>query len=324
MSAAKKQPTATRTVMYQAAPEDLCIIGGRSLPKAEQGRYDTELDESHALHDARLAQPLLPEFINNIDAHGVDTPILATTLEGVLTVVAGRSRVRAARLVNQRRRSRGEPLLKIDCKIKRGPAVVLMGAMITENEARRDDDMLAKLAKLKSFMNRGVSLADAALSFNVTVNVAKSWLALDDHATKATRKALANGRISASAALALAKTRDPVLQQKALDVLLNHAPASKGSARNAKRAVSAARTGQTVLAPIPGPAPALPATTLTHANLTTFLAAVQAAPHPSHSSPAALAWWDGVEEALQCLVVDGEGAEVDARLAALWRGIRGA
>lgn len=297
-----------RNSMYVADPSDLCIIGGSVLVGDERGELDTEATADDELFDPRLQDALTDEFINNIDAHGVDTPILIAKINDVATVVAGRSRVRAARAVNARRKARGEPGIKVDCKMKRGTAASLMGAMIAENEARRDDDLMSKIAKLKRYMNRGISVEDAATTFNVTAAVAKTWLAFDDNAINATKKAVEQGKISPSAAIVLARTKEPEKQKEALDELLVSAPAgTKGSARAARIATN--NTGGTNVVGVTD-----------KRTLKQLLDAVMEVPHPHNSSEKTLAWWEGVEDTLKLVI--GEKDRGDQRLIDILGGVR--
>lgn len=293
-----------RNSMWSVDPDDLCIVGGKCLPKDEQGPNDTEEDEENSLYDVRLHEPLTPEFINNIYAVGVDTPIIIAKLDDFATVVVGRSRVRAARVANKRRKANGEPLIKVDCKMKRDTDVGLMGTMISENEARRDDDMMTKIGKLKRFMNKGVSPEDAAIRFNVTLATIKNWLAFDDNALAVTKKAVEQGKISPSAATTLARIKEPEKQKEALEALLEHAPAgSKGSTRAARIAANNAGAGNV--------------TGVTDKKtLKTFLAAVQDTSHPN-ASEKTLAWWEGVEDTLKLVI--GEAA--DQRLRTILIGV---
>ena len=293
-----------RNSMWTIDPDDLCIVGGKALPKDEQGPLDTAEDEDHALYDRRLYEPLTQEFINNIYAVGVDTPILIAKLEDLATVVAGRSRVRAARVANKRRIANGEPPIKIDCKMKRDTDVGLMGTMITENEARRDDDLLSKIAKLKRFMNKGISLEDAAIRFNIAPATAKNWLAFDDNALSATKKAVEQGRISPSAGTTLARIKEPEKQKEALEALLEHAPAGgKASTRAARVAANNAgvsnKQGVT-----------------DKRSLKALLAAVQDTSHPN-AGEKTLAWWEGAEDMLKLVL----GEEAEPRLRALLVGV---
>ncbi len=308
MSKDKKQAfDFARNSMWSVDPMDLCIIGGKCLPKDEQGPLDTEEDTEHALYDLRLHEPLTEEFVNNVYAIGVDTPILIAKLDDKAVVVAGRSRVRAARLANKRRKEKGEPLIKVDCKMKRDNEVGLMGTMISENEARRDDDMMTRITKFKRYLNKGVSIEDAAVRFNVSVATAKTWLAFDDNAIAATKKAVESGKISPSAAMALARTKEPEKQKEALDHLLEHAgEGGRGTERAARMATRKAGSGNVI-------------GVTDKKTLKKLFEAVQNVPHSHNSSEKTLAWWEGVEAALG-LVIGEEDA--DARIDGVLQQVR--
>jgi hypothetical protein len=223
-----------RNSIYSVDPFDIVIIGGRGLPKEQASDDDTGDGPEHELYDLRTLEDISEEFINNIDAYGVMTPISITKIDGQAVVVAGRQRVKAARAVNLRRAARGEAALKVECKVVKPPkAAGLMGAMIAENEARRDDSLLAKIEKLKAFMARGVSLEDAARTFCIQTQTAKRWLSFDENATKEVVKAVEAGQISTSAAIQVARVKDPEEQRQALAALKGSGNASVREARRA-------------------------------------------------------------------------------------------
>ena len=280
--------------LWSVDPMELCVIGGKVLFADECGPLDTDDGPDHDLYDERVNEMLAEEFINSIDAHGVDTPILIVKLNDVATVIAGRKRVRAARIVNLRRKSRGEPPIKIDCKLKRTSGVGLLAAMITENEGRTDDKMLTKIEKLKRLMGRGVSIEDAAIHFCVGLPVVKGWLAFEDNATAETKAAARAGRLSASAGAELAKITNPDAQREKLASML-----SSGGKVSARTARSASRTARGKTADV--------------ADKTTqkkLLSVVQGTSHPKVSEKTA-AWWEGAEEMLKLIL---GVTDVDKRL----------
>lgn len=276
-----------RNTMWSIDPDDLCIIGGKKLPAAERGGLDTDDSEEHELYDPRILEPIAEEYILNIDAHGVDTPILIAKINDVAVVIAGKTRVRAARIVNRRRKSRGEPPLSIDCKIKRGNTTSLLAAMIVENEARRDDGIPAKIEKLKKLMDRGVSTDDAAVIFGVKTKTVKGWLAFEDNATPETKRAAEAGRLSHTAAAKLAQIKDPDEQRKTLEGML----ATDGRVTKATATI-AAKTAN-------GKKVAISVTDKrTQRRLLSY---VQNLSH-GQASEKTMAWWEGVEEALKLVV----------------------
>lgn len=280
--------------LWSVDPNDLCIIGGHLLPADERGALDTDDGPDHDLYDERVNEPLTEEFINNVDAHGVDTPVIIVKLDDVATIVAGRKRVRAARIVNLRRKKRGEPPIKVDCKLKRVSGSGLLAAMITENEARTNDGLLTKIEKLKRLMARGVSPEDAAIHFSVGVATVKGWLAFEDNATVETKAAARAGKLSASAAAELTRITNPEKQREKLVQMIGSG--EKVSAR-AARAVSRTARGKGA-----GVADKKTQKKLLHI--------VQSTSHPNISEKTA-AFWEGAEEMLKLVL----GADsVDSRL----------
>lgn len=301
-NSSKKAFDAGRNTMWSFDPLELCIVGGKCLPKDEQGPLDTAVDENDALWDPRLYEAMAEEFCANVSTFGVDTPILVVKRDGVPMVVAGRRRVRAARLANRKRKSRGEPLMKVDAKQKRDTDAGLLGALIQENEGRHDDDLLSKLTKAKRLMNSGVSPEDVALRFQVSLAHFKTWLAFDDNALTATKKAVEAGKISPSTAITLARIKEPEKQKEALDEVLTHvAEGGKASPRIARNV--AKDKGNNVKAGVTD-----------QRTLKRLFDSIQGISHPHNSSEKTLAWWEGAEEML-ALVMGEKG--VNERLTTL-------
>lgn len=243
----KKAFDFARNTMWSPDPLDLCIIGGKKIAHAdERGLLDTDDGPDHTLWDARILDPLDEGFLANITVFGVDSPIVITKINGVAVVIAGKTRVRAARRANKKRKAAGEPLIKIDCKMKRDSEIGLLGAMIHENEARRNDDVLAKIDKLKRFLNKGGSIEDAALRYGVGTPTIKGWLAYDDNALTDTKKAVESGKISQTAGATLARISDPAQQKKALAEMLLQAVNGRTSTRAARIAAEQTGAGRAV------------------------------------------------------------------------------
>lgn len=298
----KKAFEAGRNTMWSFDPLEVCIIGGECLPVEERGPLDTAVDKNHALWDPRLLETLDEAFVANINAFGVETPILIAKIEGVPTVVAGRRRIRAARTANRKRKDNGQPLMKVDAKQVRDPnenLSGLMGSMTQENEVRVDDNLMTKLYKAKKILATGVAEVDVALRFGMSLPHFKTLLSFDDNALNATKKAVESGKISPATAMTLARIKEPEKQKEALDEVLTHvAEGGRASPRVAKIAARAkghkGKMGVT-----------------DKRTLTKLLEAVQSVPHPHNSSEKTLSWWEGVEDALK-LVMGAE--DVDAKL----------
>jgi len=201
-------------------PEDLCIIGGAILPAGERGPLDTAHKKGeHDLWDERLLKAITDEQVANIDCYGVIEPVVVSKdpVTGLPCVVDGRGRVRRARRANLLRAKRGEPRISVQCVTQRATGTNLMGIMIAANEVREDDGPLVKLEKAKRFMERGVSEADAAVTFGLDLEYFRQLLAYDDTATPDVKAAVSAGEMSATAGIALVQTaKSSEAQNKAL------------------------------------------------------------------------------------------------------------
>lgn len=282
--------------LFNCDPDkDICLIGGAAvLAGHERGELDNA-DTKHALYDVRLEVGLDDEFIRNIDAFGVITPIQITRLAelgDVAVVVAGRRRVRAARVVNRQRAKVGQPLLKVPCVVRRASEVGLLGAMISENEAREDDTPMARLEKLKRYMERGVPIETAAIAFGVKTDTAKGWLAFDDHAAPELRKLLREDRITFYAAATIARRGDHDAQRAALaeaGATATVAPADPEAPAKKPRRINHSKVIKNV----------------TVRDLRRMLDALREMPHPNANAET-LAWWDGVADAFSFALGDGD------------------
>lgn len=299
--------------------DDLCIVGGADVLEGDEvGALDTEADETNPLYDERIRVELAEEFVRNIDAFGIITPIVIAKVGDLACVVAGRQRVRAARVVNCRRQRSGQKPITVPCQMRRANDVGLMGAMISENEQRFNDGPLAKLEKFKRFMERGVSVDDAALAFGIKPDTAKGWLSFDDHASARLKKLVADEKITFYAALRIARLKDVAKQDAAIDDAFDGGTpeddgddeADEGAGGNGKprKKVSYSKANKSAKKTRHG-----------HDNdgvgtrdLKKVLAVVVAMPHPN-ASKETLAWWSGVEAAMRFVL--GTEGDVDERLA---------
>lgn len=290
MTGKKKAFDLPRDSVYSAEPiADLRIIGGAGiLCEEESGELDTEWEEGMPLKDLRrLKRPLDEEFCANIAFRGVNTPIIVAKIDDVATVIAGKSRVRAARRENHARLERGEELMRIRCIIQRDTShSALLATMVSENNARRDDELYDKIEKAKTMIDGGISEESVAKSFAVKQTTVRGWLDFDDHATDATKQAAKDGRIGASTAAELAKMHDPDEQNKALAELLIAPEPRARSARAAKMLrKSSSKVGNAS----------------DRKTQTTLLTFMQNASHPRVSEKT-IAWWEGAEEMLKLVM----------------------
>lgn len=245
-SSSKKAFDFKRDSIYVVDPLEICIIGGAILPEDERGPLDTAHKAGqHDLYDSRIEDALDPAFVASIDAFGVLEPGLITKDDALDLAVAVdmRQRLRAARKVNVARRASGQVPMKIQVKkvVQKGAA--LMGVMITANEARKDDSVMVKIAKLKAYVARGVTPEDAAIAFALNPTYVKQLLTFDERASVSVKAAAASGRLSVSAACEIARLDGSEAQDAALTEVLTSAPTSPAGGRKATvRAAVAAVT----------------------------------------------------------------------------------
>lgn len=223
----KKAFDAKRTSTFVYDPEDLVVIG-----------HDTKDGPLHPLYAPDCNDPIDEAFQENVFLNGVDTDVTITKWEGRPCVVVGRTRVRAARVANKRRAKEGLPLIQIGCKVVSGTEAKLAARRIRENNVRKVVGVLQKAEDAQYLLDQGMPIETVAIELGVkTKETVKEWLAVLG-STADVRKAVASGRIGATAAAKIAKLVGGDAQKKALaDIIAS----GKGSTVEAKRAVRKAK-----------------------------------------------------------------------------------
>lgn len=309
----KKAFDFSRGNMYMVDPDEVCIVGGADLPPGERGPLDTEdPGPTHPLFDERLGDPVDESDVANVDTFGVLEPILIVKREEpeghpVACVNDGRFRVRWARLVNRARKKAGLAPIKIGAVNQRGDDTRQQGVMISTNQVRKNDDPTVMLAKLKRYMERGVTIEDCAPVFKRSVSTLKQLLAYDDTAIDAVKKAVDNGKIEQTTAAEIARVKDPEKQKAALAEVLASAPVGKkASKRSAKVAAKKAKKGADANVGI--------ADKKTQRKI---LVHVEKKNHVGKSD-STINFWEGFENALRMVLGDGD---LDAKVVAVLKEI---
>jgi len=170
-------------------------------------------DKSSPLYDERASLPADNEFealVRSIQVLGVLVPILVRKNgerkgQPVMEVVDGRQRVRALIEANRRNSELGKPPMRVEAKLARSDGAT---TMIVTNELRRDDDMVARAAKLAWFMRAGHSEQEAILAFGLKGDRELQELQTIDTLTPEAKQALRSGAMARPTALDLAKLPD--------------------------------------------------------------------------------------------------------------------
>ena len=246
----KKAFDLSRDSVYSADPiTDLRLCGARGVvPPAESGDLDTPPGPDVPVKDEiRMRRPLSSTFLANVDRRSVRIPIVIAKIDDVATVIAGKRRVRAARASNRRRLEDGRPPMKIRCVMQRDTSSLgILQTIISENNAREDDTLADRVAKLKAYLAMGPSEDDAAVEFGVGVDRIRDWLDYDDHATDPVKEAVGRGDIPASTAMEIAKIKSCDAQLVALSRILGGTGTRNRSARAARAIAHGANGTPTV------------------------------------------------------------------------------
>jgi ParB family chromosome partitioning protein len=233
---AKQALEGKRGNLFLIAPEDLVIIGIDTAHKSEK---------EHPLYDPRIKLPVNENLVRNIMVYGVIDPIKVRKEGDDPVVVDGRQRLRAAREANKRLVAEGKEPILVPVIPKRGSDATMFGVLISANENRQNDDILAKIDKAGRMLDMGKTEDDIAIAFGVQVQTIKIWLKLLD-VCDAVRKAVDAGQISPSAAAKLAGlNRDE--QISTLKTLIESGQATTAQATAHVRAVKTGK--ETTAAP---------------------------------------------------------------------------
>jgi ParB-like chromosome segregation protein Spo0J len=179
------------------SPDSLTIVG-----------LDTKEGAENVLWDERATQPLRAEFVANVSALGVIEPVIAIERGDALVVVAGRQRVKAARKAGLDT----VPVVVLPTDTKPA-ALAQMG--VAENEARQNDGIPVKAAKVARLKALGVSTAKIAVAFAVSDQAVRDWLDFDSCAPEV-KAAVEAGTVKPTGALKIARMGDFELQVAAL------------------------------------------------------------------------------------------------------------
>jgi ParB family chromosome partitioning protein len=187
------QAEGTRRSYFVFTPDECIIVG-----------LDTKDGKEHPLYDERIKLPVDEALVRSIQTYGVLKPILFERDGDRVLVVAGRRRVRAARVAAERQRNAGELEVVVPAIPKRGDGAMLFGISRAENAHNAPDGILLNARNAQRMLDMGASEEVVAVSFGVGPQTIKAWLALLGLAPDVI-KAVEGGTISPTAAVALGK-----------------------------------------------------------------------------------------------------------------------
>jgi ParB-like chromosome segregation protein Spo0J len=194
---------------------------------------DTDDGPEHPLYDKRILLDVEESFVRNVMVLGVQQSVLVREQGGKLLVVAGRSRVRAARAATGLSEEAGGRGTKVPVRRVIGDDTRLNAIMITENEIRKGDTVLTKAFKAAAHLDRCGDVQEVAVVFGRSITQVRNWLRLCEAHPKVL-EAIRDGKISASAGIEIAH-KDFGDQLGLLEKLLKAAEAKPVSEAAAKK-----------------------------------------------------------------------------------------
>lgn len=211
---------APRGTHFKLRPDQCVVVG-----------LDTDDGPEHPLWDKRIRLPIDPGMVASVKEVGVIQPIRVAVEGDRYYVVAGRQRVRSARVAVEQ----GVEVLINAIAEKMGDVERHAGIATIENAIRRDDSILDKAAEAQRALDREVPIARVAMRFGVTVTTIQSWISLLGLAAPV-KDAIEQDRISPTAAARLASL--PKADQKAaLDLLVAESPGKRPTVAKVRRIV---------------------------------------------------------------------------------------
>lgn len=218
-----------RTDLHHFDPLALTIIG-----------HDTDHKSvvDHPQWDPRSTLPVEESMVLNVLELGIIQPVRCiTTGKGETLkrlVIAGRQRVKAARIANERLAKEGSDLrITVPVMFEAGSDEGrTFSVRISENEIRRDDSILIKAKNAVDMANRfQKSRAEIAIVFGVSQATISQWFKLNSLQPEI-KEAVAQGKLTTSAALVFADVPKEEQAAKLKEVLTpkpQPAPAKEGS-----------------------------------------------------------------------------------------------
>ncbi len=194
-------------------------------------------DPKSDAYDKRVHDEPEEKFILNIMHYGVQTPIkVRRNAETADTeVIWGRGRTKALRIANKRLIARGdEPHLMPFVVARVAKGLWLRGAIISENEHRREDTPMNKAEKAAAMLDEGGTHEDAGIALGLEVAQVKNLLALLKapefvrNAVESEKVTLANGIKAAK----LSVKESPEAGRKLIAKLIEEAPRTPGRKRS--------------------------------------------------------------------------------------------
>ncbi|MEM5366584.1 ParB/RepB/Spo0J family partition protein [Paraburkholderia azotifigens] len=188
-------------------------------------------DTTSPLYDPRVELPVNEDLARNINAYGVLQPIsvIKNVETGDTEVVVGRQRVKAARLANEWRRSRGEKPLQVPAQVYRGERRTALTAIIGENELRDAETPLGRAEKMRRLMAMGYGEEEVAIAFGCKPATVSATLALLE-CCQDVQDAVETGSLNLTHARRLAKL-PPTEQREKVTELLAAGASERGHAK---------------------------------------------------------------------------------------------
>jgi len=183
-----------------------------------------EDNPKHPLYDGfGKGAGISEDMVLNIIEHGILQPIMGRRCgekngKPIIEVIAGRDRVRAARIANERLKKSGMITIKVPVIFKRGDDKKLFGMMLSENTHRKELTPLYKAKQMQRYLDLGATDADAMRDLKISTATVRNYKSLLETSTKV-QQLVDAFQLSAEAAIELSKMPHAE-QDKAVDEMV--------------------------------------------------------------------------------------------------------
>lgn len=195
--------------------------------------------EDHPLYDPRVHDAVDRMLVESIKLKGVVKPciIWKDPESGIVGVVDGRQRVKAARVANDELKAEGSPPKLVPCVVGKGDSKTIVGTVVVANEGHSAPTAIGRARFARKLQGLGYADEQIGTLLHMSKSSLRNCLGLLE-ATGVVQRAVESGKIPVTAGYDLARL-EPEQQKSQLSTMLEAVkdePAPTGKKGSRKRA----------------------------------------------------------------------------------------
>ncbi len=211
---------ATKLDGFRVSPESLTLIG--KCAEATDAD-DVDASEGAAFYDHSMKDPVPAWMIASIEELGV-TDLIKICRDGEKIVVTdGRTRVRAARIINAKRAKTGQEPIRVPVMTPRTGLKDNVKVMVSSNHNRKVMSMIATARMCKQMEAQHISTAEIARAIGKEKPAVENFYLPFNDLDESLQEAVQNGVMDFTTALKMKKL-SRAEQKKAIEALTQAAP----------------------------------------------------------------------------------------------------